>query len=146
MYSLLEADGHEKKTAKGISKRVTERLRHEEYRRALYEENSTTVTLQQIRSMKDKVFTISLRKTGLSPYDDKRYVLNDKITTLAYGHYKTVIENDEQLGIEGAAAAAAAGTPPSLLFPPLKTWNSFDRRRSTPIERANSNCFRPIGY
>ena len=71
MYSLLEADGHEKKTAKGISKRVTERLRHEEYRRALHEENSNTVTMQQIRSMKHEVFTISLRKTGLFPYDDK---------------------------------------------------------------------------
>ena len=25
--------------------------------------------------------------TGLSPYDDERYVLNDKITTLAHGYY-----------------------------------------------------------
>ena len=91
MYSLLEADGHEKKTAKGIPKRVTDRLRQEEYRQALYSENSTMVTMQQIRSMKHDVFTVSLRKTDLSPYDDKRYVLNDKITTLACGHYKTLI-------------------------------------------------------
>ena len=62
MYSLLEADGHEKKTAKGISKRVTDRLRHEEYRQALYSENSTTVTMQQIRSMKHDLFTVSLKK------------------------------------------------------------------------------------
>ena len=91
MYSLLEADGHKKKTAKGISKRVTDCLRHKEYRQALYSENSTMLTMQQIRSMKHDMFTISLRKTGLSPYDDKRYVLNDKITTLAYDHYKTLI-------------------------------------------------------
>ena len=91
MYLLLEADGHEKKTAKGIFKRVTDRLHHEEYPQALYEGNSTTVTMQQIRSMKHDVFTVCLRKTGLSPYDDKRYVLNDKITTLVYGQYKTLI-------------------------------------------------------
>ena len=71
MYSLLEADGHEKKAAKGISKRVIDHLRHEEYRQVLYEENSTTVTMQQIRSMKHDVFIVSCRKTGLSPYDDK---------------------------------------------------------------------------
>ena len=35
MYSLLEADSLEKKTAKGISKRVTDCLRHEDYRQLL---------------------------------------------------------------------------------------------------------------
>ena len=28
-------------------------------------------------------------KLSLSPYDDKRYVLDDGVTTLAYGHYRT---------------------------------------------------------
>ena len=131
MYSLLEADGREKKMAKGISKRVTDRLRHEEYRQALYNENSTTVIMQQIRSMKYDVFTVSLRKTGLSPYDDKRYVLSDRITTLAYSHYKTVLENDGRMETEEGGGGEGS---PSLPLPPPKMWSSFDRRRSTLIE------------
>ena len=134
MYSLLEADGHEKKTAKGISKRVTDRLRHEEYRQALYSENSTTVTMQQIRSMKHDLFTVSLKKKGLTPYDDKRYVLNDKISTLAYGHHKIVVENDEQMSTEGGegggggVAAATVGLP--LPFPSLPSPEDVELIRS----------------
>ena len=47
--------------------------------------------MQQIRSMKHDVFTVSCRKTGLSSYDNTQYVLSDKVSTLAYGHYKTLI-------------------------------------------------------
>ena len=40
--------------------------------------------MQQIRTMKYGVFTVSLRKTCLSTYNDKRYVLSDKTITVAY--------------------------------------------------------------
>ena len=43
--------------------------------------------MQQLRSEKHKIYTANLNKVGLSPYDDKRYILEDGITTLAYGHY-----------------------------------------------------------
>ena len=41
------------------------------------------------KSVMHDVLTVKAKKTGLSPYDDKRYVLDDHITTLAFGHYKT---------------------------------------------------------
>jgi hypothetical protein len=87
MYSILDVDNAEKKTAKGISYRTTAKLRHAEYLSALKEEKQSTVTMQQIRSYNHEIYSIQLTKTGLSPYDDKRYVLDDKVSTLAYGHY-----------------------------------------------------------
>ena len=108
MYSCLKQTVSKRKRRKKFLNESPIAYATEEYRQALHSENSTTVTMQQIRSIKHDVFTISLRKTGLSPYDDKRYVLKDKITTLAYGYNKIVIENDGQMETEGEAAAAAA--------------------------------------
>ena len=90
MYSILEADGHEKKTAKGIAKKTSKKIRHSSYLGALYNETSSSVTFNQIKSVMHDVHTVKTTKTGLSPYDDKRYVLNDHITTLAFGHYTTI--------------------------------------------------------
>jgi len=87
MYSILEANDNEKKTAKGIGRNASNKLRHSEYLSSLKDEISTNITMQQIRSYSHEVYTIQLKKTGLSPYDDKRYVLDDHVSTLAYGHY-----------------------------------------------------------
>ena len=39
-------------------------------------------------STKHNISLVSQNKISLSCYDDKRYILDDGITTLAYGHYK----------------------------------------------------------
>ena len=88
MYSILDGKDREKKTAKGISQTVTKKkLRHDMYREALFEEERSTVEMNLIRASKHVVTTNRVRKVGLSPFDDKRYVLNDKVTTLAHWHY-----------------------------------------------------------
>ena len=40
-----------------------------------------------IRSHKHEIFTEEINKVALSGDDDKRIILEDKIHTLAYGHY-----------------------------------------------------------
>ena len=87
LYSILESDGTEKKKAKGINKCTTAKMRHISYLRALFDESIERVTIRQIRSFNHDLFSMEQVKVGLSPYDDKRYVLNDKLSTLAYGHY-----------------------------------------------------------
>jgi hypothetical protein len=88
MYSILEANRREKKVAKGISKRVTAKMLHENYVTALLDEQTTKIVQQQICSKNHSVVTAEIIKAGLSPYDDKRYVMDDKASTLAHGHYK----------------------------------------------------------
>ena len=89
MYSLLY-NGQEKKTAKGIKKSVVKNsIKHEDYKTTLFGKISQIHTMVQIRSFGHELYTVKLKKTSLSPYDDKRYILENGCDTLAYGHYKT---------------------------------------------------------
>lgn len=87
MHSLLY-DGMEKKTAKGVKKCVIEKhLKHQAYKQALYDYCSMRHSMNMIRSYNHRLFSVSVCKTTLSPYDDKRFVLDSGIHTLAPGHY-----------------------------------------------------------
>ena len=48
------------------------------------------VTQKQIVSKKHQLFTVEINKAGLHPFDDKRYILPDGITTFAHGIIKFV--------------------------------------------------------
>ncbi len=92
MYSILYTENDKlvkKRTAKGIKKCVTKRkLRHANYKECLLEKRQTMASMNQIQGESHEIYSIKLNKIGLSPYDDKRYILNDGMNTLAYGHYK----------------------------------------------------------
>ncbi|XP_041351368.1 uncharacterized protein LOC121370296 [Gigantopelta aegis] len=91
MYSLIfEEKGElvEKKTAKGIKKSVIKsHTKHEHYKQCLFERRIHMSNMTQIRSYSHQLYNIKLNKLGLSPFDDKRYLLSDGISSLAYGHY-----------------------------------------------------------
>ena len=78
-----------KNTAKGVQKAVKERLIFADYEACLREMSTKTVSVNSIRSDKHKMFSYNIRKIGLSGNDDKRYICNDGVRTLAYGHYDT---------------------------------------------------------
>jgi len=90
MYSLLYNEGGktvEKKTAKGICKNVTKRdIKHQHYKDCLFHKKRTMANMNRILSVKHTLYSVNINKIGLSPYDDKRYILADGITTLAHGH------------------------------------------------------------
>ena len=87
MYSVLY-DNIEIKKAKGVKKNVIkQQIRHADYRECIYEYKKCVHSINMIRSEKHKEFTIIQNKTTLSAYDDKRYILDDGISTLPYGHY-----------------------------------------------------------
>ena len=46
-----------------------------------------STTFNTIRSYKHDVYSISQTKIGLCSFDDKRYILDDNISTYAYGHH-----------------------------------------------------------
>lgn len=88
LYSFLTGD-EEKKTAKGICKYVIEKhLQHEHYKTCLFDEQDRMVSMNMIRSRNHQLYTETLNKKALCCFDDKRYVLPNRIDTLAHGHYK----------------------------------------------------------
>ena len=90
MYSLLTYDQHMlKRTAKGVKKRyVSKHLRHDLYLRTLREKTIVHAKYRMFRSRAHKIETVECSKVALCAYDDKRYVLMDGISNLAYDHAK----------------------------------------------------------
>ena len=58
------------------------------YKNCLISKVTTNETFNIISSRNHNVFSICKNKLGLSAFDDKRFILNDGINTLPYGHYK----------------------------------------------------------
>jgi len=86
MYSLLLPGNKEKKTAKGIKKsHVTKRISHTDYRDCVFNEEPTTANFCVIRSSKHRLHTLEITKSALSPFDDKRFLVNST-DSYAYGH------------------------------------------------------------
>lgn len=76
MYSFV-CDQTEAKRAKGISKvTVDKELRHEHYKDTLFGETRKMSSMTAIRSHKHELFCETIRKSGLSAFDDKRYLVN----------------------------------------------------------------------
>ena len=82
MYSMLSNDGKESNTVKGVNI-ATE---FNEFRDALFNKNIIRHKMKRIRSKRHKIGTYEINKMSLSVFDDKRFVLNDGINTLAYFH------------------------------------------------------------
>ena len=75
-------------TAKGIPRTAQKRISHNDYLHILNKNSSNMIKAKTIRSFKHKLYSINICKRGLSCYDDKKYVLDDGITCLSYGHYR----------------------------------------------------------
>ena len=81
--------GKESKKCKGIKKRVVEKsITHEDYKNCLLTGKEQLRKMNIIRSYDHEVYTEEVNKVALSAEDDKRYITDDGIHTLAWGHYK----------------------------------------------------------
>ena len=89
LYSYKMFEGEESKKCKGIKKRVVEKsITHEDYKTCLLTGKEQLRKMNIIRSYEHEVYTEEVNKVALSAEDDKRYIMNDGIHTLAWGHYK----------------------------------------------------------
>ena len=86
MYSMKKIDGKECNTAKGVST-ATE---FDKFKDVLFNEKIIRRKMKRIQSKKHKLGTYEIDKISLSCFDDKRYVLDDGIRTLAYFHKNSV--------------------------------------------------------
>jgi hypothetical protein len=85
MYAFV-AGGKQSMKAKGVSKTAIKTSNFDEYKSCLFDHDIKMKTFRTIRSQNQELYTLELNKVGLSPFDDKRYILEDGINTLAYGH------------------------------------------------------------
>ena len=89
LYSYKMDEGEESKKCKGVKKQVVEKsITHEDYKTCLLTGKEQLRKMNIIRSYNHEVYTEEVNKVALSPEDDKRYILEDGIHTLAWGHYK----------------------------------------------------------
>ena len=80
-----------KKKCKGIKKPVIKKnISHEDYKECLFSEKPQMRKMNVIRSHKHEIFSETVNEIALSANDDKRIILEDKTSTLAHGHYKTL--------------------------------------------------------
>ena len=77
------------KKAKGIAKNIIKRdIDHKDYLSVLQNNSIKKHKMKTIRSNYHEVSSYEINKISLSCYDDKRYILDDGITSYAYGHVK----------------------------------------------------------
>ena len=85
MYSY---DGEDSgKRAKGVKKSVLKKtLTHEDYKKCLLDKKVFSRDMSGLRSYKHTIHGETVHKVALAPLDTKRYILDDGISTLAFGH------------------------------------------------------------
>ena len=89
LYSFKMFEGEESKKCKGIKKRVVQKsITLEDYKNCLFTGKEQLRKMNIIRSIDHEVYTEEVNKVALCADDDKRYILEDGVHTLAWGHYK----------------------------------------------------------
>ena len=82
----------EKHRVKGITSSASRALRHYDYKEQLDTPHENYLTNRRLGSKLHKIYAISCEKRGLCSFDDKRFLLDDGIHSLAYGHYSIAIQ------------------------------------------------------
>ena len=80
MYSIKKVNGSESSTTKGVNV-ATE---FNEFKDVLFNKKIIRHKMKRIKAKKHKIGTYEIDKISLSCFDDKRYVLDDGVNTLAY--------------------------------------------------------------
>ena len=89
LYSYKMFEGEENKKCKGIKKSVVEgSITYEDYEKCLFTRKKQLRRMNVIRSHKHEIYTEEVNKITLCSKDDKRYILDDKMHTLALKHYR----------------------------------------------------------
>ena len=81
MYSLITVDNEEKVRTKGLNKN----LKYDKFYDALFDKKVIRHNMKRIQAKKHRLGTYNICKVSLSCFDDKRYVLDDGVKSLAYG-------------------------------------------------------------
>ena len=82
MYSIKKINGSESSTTTGVN--IATELN--QFKDVLFNKKVIRHKMKRIQAKKHKIRTYEIDKISLSCFDDKRYVLDDGVNTLAYFH------------------------------------------------------------
>ena len=82
MYSIWTVDKNEKSIHKGYNSFIG----HDEYEDTRTNKKAINNKMSGIKSKNHEIFTYEISKRSLCNFEDKIYILADRINTLAYGH------------------------------------------------------------
>ena len=87
MYSISLDNEKNSKKAKGFKKNVIRKgISHQDYLDVLNESKVLHHRMKTIRSDCHQISSYQINKISLSPFDGKRYILSDGISSYAYGN------------------------------------------------------------
>ena len=90
-YAYRKLSGNiisEEKKLKGIQKCVVKKnVNFDQYCSSLFMKTTHMAATCSLRSHRHEIRTLAINKVATGPYDDKRYLLDDGINSLPYGHY-----------------------------------------------------------
>ncbi len=91
MYSFKLQDGKVYKKSKGVKYNVVKnKISFDDYVNCLKMHEIKNTSQCCIRSIKHNVFSVKQTKIALSPFDDKRCILENSHDTLPWGHYNAL--------------------------------------------------------
>ena len=82
MYSIRDVNKNEKSTHKGHNWLIG----YDEFEYTRSNKKAIRHKMRAIKSKKHELVTYESNKRSLSDFDDKRYIPDDEINTLPYGH------------------------------------------------------------
>ena len=86
MYSVVIVNNEEIKKAKGVKNNVVKNIRHKEYLDVLFNKYFVRHKMKSIQSKLHRIGTSDVFKISFSCFDDKKYILDDNVNSLAYYH------------------------------------------------------------
>ena len=87
LYSYRVEESYEEKKCKGVKKAVIKKtITFNDYKDCLFDNKPAMRKMNVIRSHLHTIFTETVNKIALSPFDDKRLIREDNIHTFTYGY------------------------------------------------------------
>ena len=87
LYSYKMFEGKEEKKCKGIKKVVIKKqISFDDYKECLFSGASQMRKMNVIRSHQHEIYSETVNKIALAADDDKRIILDDGVSTLAFGN------------------------------------------------------------
>ena len=80
---------NKKLTAKGVQKAIVRNsISIYDFKACIFENHLQKHKNFRLQSKLHTISSVEIKKLSFSPLDDKRYILDDAINTLAFGHYR----------------------------------------------------------